>query len=152
MTAENLQGSYIPVHLYFFFIYFKFQWWIVFVSLSLIPENLYQTSSRRRRSRCDDSRTLQTNCAISFRDRKLSMFVWLDFGAKTATSTCLRLTMIWNTIGEPSYENLTSLNHDSGQVISGRRRGSDWTSDRMQCLFQNYTISLLTSRFATKSI
>ena len=31
MTAENFQGSYIPVRLYIFFIYFKFQWSIVFV-------------------------------------------------------------------------------------------------------------------------
>ena len=85
----------------------------------------FQTSSRLRRSRCDNSRTLQTNFPIYFRDRKLSMLVWLDFGAKTATSTRLRLTMIWNTIGERSYANLTSLNHDSGQVISGRRRGRD---------------------------
>ena len=44
---------------------------------------------------------------------------------------------------------------DSGNVISGRCRGSDCLrkmSARMQCLFLNYTISLLTSRFATKSV
>ena len=46
---------------------------------------------------------------------------------------------------------------DSGNVISGRCRGSDClrkmsASARMQCLFLNYTISLLTSRFATKSV